>query len=320
MSRGWAKSPPYEAFDTKNNLPFSPLSPMQETVIQFGPDQGLLGILTTPADSVRVADAPIAVVINAGIVHRIGPFGLHVKMARQLAEAGFSTLRLDLSGLGDSLPRTEKLAGQNRAVLDVTDALDFLQANHNRDRFVVIGLCSGAFNAHQVAVKDDRIVGAVFIDGIVFRTLGYFWRHTVGRLLKPRTYRNALKRRKLAKAQQWINEDAGAELAESEFFFADDIQQSEITDDLRQLKERDVSMLFLYTDGYDDVCGRSQFREMYGMTPDDQIQVDYFPTSEHTFRIVENRIAACTRITDWFGGRFGGSQIEANQQAKKELV
>ena len=88
---------------------------MQETVIQFGPDKGLLGILTTPADSVRVDGAPIAVIINAGIVHRIGPFGLHVKMARQLAEAGYSTLRLDLSGLGDSQPRTEKLGGENRA-------------------------------------------------------------------------------------------------------------------------------------------------------------------------------------------------------------
>lgn len=293
---------------------------MQETVIQFGPDKGLLGILTTPADSVRVADAPIAVVINAGIVHRVGPFGLHVKMARQLAEAGFSTLRLDLSGLGDSLPRTEKLGGENRAVLDVADALDFLQANHDSDRFVMIGLCSGAFNAHQIAVKDDRIVGAVFLDGIVFRTTGYFWRHTVGRLLKPRTYRNALKRRKLAKAQPWITEDAAAELAESEFFFADDIQQSEITQELRNLKQRDVSMLFLYTDGYDDVCGRSQFREMYGMSPDDQIQVEYFPKSEHTFRVVENRVATCTRVTDWFQGQFGGAKIEDSTQAVKELV
>lgn len=292
---------------------------MQETVIQFGPDKGLLGILTTPADSVRVDGAPIAVIINAGIVHRIGPFGLHVKMARQLAEAGYSTLRLDLSGLGDSQPRTEKLGGENRAVLDVEDALDFLQANHDSDRFVIIGLCSGAYNAHQVAVKDDRIVGAVFMDGIVFRTTGYFWRHTVGRLLKPRTYRNALKHRKLAKAERWINEDAGAELEESEFFFASDIQQSEITWELRNLKQRDVSMLFLYTDGYEDVCGRSQFREMYGMSPDDQIQVEYYPKSEHTFRIVENRVAACTRVADWFQGRFGGSQVEG-KQAARELV
>lgn len=293
---------------------------MQETVIQFGPDKGLLGILTTPADSVRVAEAPIAVVINAGIVHRVGPFGLNVKMARQLAESGFTTLRLDLSGLGDSLPRTEKLGGENRAVLDVVDALNFLQTHYGSDRFVIIGLCSGAYNAHQVAVKDDRIIGAVFMDGIVFRTTGYFWRHTVGRLLKPRTYRNALKRRKLAKAHAWVNEDAGAELAESEFFFADDIDQSEITSELVNLKQRDVSMLFLYTDGYDDVCGCSQLREMYGIAPDDQIQVEYYPRSEHTFRIVENRAAACTRIATWFQLRFGDCPMEGTTQSSEALV
>ncbi len=292
---------------------------MQETVIQFGPDKGLLGILTTPADSARVAGAPIAVIINAGIVHRIGPFGLHVKLARQLAEAGFATLRLDLSGLGDSLPRTEKLGDENRAVLDVVDALDCLEAQHGSDRFVIIGLCSGAYNAHQVAINDDRVVGAVFMDGIVFRTAGYFWRHTVGRLLKPRTYRNVLKRRKLAKTHAWITEDAGAELAESEFFFADDIQQSEISSQLKNLKQRDVSMLFMYTDGYDDVCGRGQFREMFAISPDDQVQVEYFPKSEHTFRVVENRVAACTRIANWFQGRFG-EHVEGNKQAVKELV
>ena len=293
---------------------------MQETVIQFGPDKGLLGILTTPANSARVIGAPIAVVINAGIVHRVGPFGLHVKLARQLAEAGFTTLRLDLSGLGDSLPRTEKLGNQSRAVLDVVDALDFIEAHYSSDRFVLVGLCSGAFNAHQVAIKDDRIVGAVFMDGIVFRTAGYFWRHTVGRLLKPRTYSNALKRRKLTKAEAWITEDAGVELAESEFFFAKDIQQSEIASDLKDLKQRDVSMLFMYTDGYDDVCGRGQFREMFGISPDDQIQVEYYPKSEHTFRIVENRAAACTRITDWFLSKFSGRQAQNNNQTAKELV
>ena len=293
---------------------------MQETVIQFGPDKGLLGILTTPADSVRVAGAPIAVVINAGIVHRIGPFGLHVKMARQLAEAGYTTLRLDLSGLGDSLPRTEKLDGESRAVLDVVDALDFLQAHHNSNRFVILGLCSGAYNAHQVAVKDDRIVGAVFMDGIVFRTTGYFWRHIVGRLLKPRTYRNALKRRKLAKVHDWISEDAGAELEESEFFFADDIDKTEITWELTNLKKRDVSMLFMYTDGYDDVCGRAQFREMFGITPDDQVQVEYYPKSEHTFRLVENRSIACARVAKWFQERFGDSQVQDGKQAVTELV
>ena len=277
---------------------------MQESVVQFGPDNGLIGFLTTPDESVRVANAPTAVIINAGIVHRIGPFRLHVDIARQLAAAGYSTLRIDLSGLGDSQPRTEKLRGENRAVLDVTDAFDYLAANHHADKFVLLGLCSGAFNAHQVSVKDSRVVGAAFIDGIVFPTTGYFWRHTVGRLFKPRFYRNAIKRRSNFKNQPYINEDAGAELAESEFFFADDLRRDVIAKDLNDLKKRGVSMLFLYTDGYDDVCGRKQFREMYSIVPDNQIQVEYYAKAEHTFRIVENRNIACQRIVDWYQERY----------------
>ena len=290
---------------------------MQESVIQFGPENGLIGLLTTPDESVRVANAPTAVILNAGIVHRIGPFRLHVDIARQLAAAGYSTLRIDLSGLGDSLPRTEKLHGENRAVLDVANAFDCLKANHGADKFVLLGLCSGAFNAHQVAVRDERVVGAVFIDGIVFPTTGYFWRHTVGRLLKPRFYRNAIKRRSCGQKQPWISEDAGAELAESEFFFADDLSRDAITKDLGDLKTRGVSMLFLYTDGYDDVCGRKQFREMYSIAPDEQVQVEYYPKAEHTFRIVENRNIACQRIVDWYQQRY--ETVDCEVKRAREL-
>lgn len=284
---------------------------MQESVIQFGPQDGLLGILTTPDASARVDGAPTAVIINAGIVHRVGPFGLHVDLARKLAIAGYSTLRMDLSGLGDSQPRTEKLKGENRAVLDVSDALDYLSTHFGTQQFVMLGLCSGAFNAHQVTVKDPRILGAVFIDGIVFRTMGYFWRHTVGRLLRPRFYRNAIKRRRCCKSQPWSTEDAGAELAESEFFFADDIDREKIAGDLKALLKRNVSMLFLYTEGYDDVCGREQFREMYGVCPSDQVQVEYFEKSEHTFRIVEHRNTACQRIVDWYHTQFKDQTVPA---------
>lgn len=266
-----------------------------------------MGILTTPEQSVRVLDAPTAIILNAGIVHRVGPFRLHVDIARQLAAAGYSTLRIDLSGLGDSLPRTEKLDGEKRSVLDVSDAMNFLQRHHAQDKFVLLGLCSGAFNAHQVAVKDSRIVGAVFLDGIVFRTMGYFWRHSVGRLLRPRFYRNAIKRRLAGRRHPSSAESEAVELAESEFFFSQDICRESVTAEIQGLKTRGVRMLFLYTDGYDDVCGRQQFKEMFGIAPDDQLQVNYYQKSEHTFNIVEHRDEACRRIVSWYQSQFSAT-------------
>ena len=243
---------------------------MKETVCNFGPDNSLFGILTTPDADVQIPDAPIALILNAGIVHRVGPFRIHVDIARSLAEAGFATLRLDLSGLGDSAPRTGKIRLEDRALLDVNDAMDFLQRKTGTSCFTLLGLCSGAYNAHHVAVKDERIVGAVFLDGIVFRTTGYYFRRFL-RLFKFRFWRNALKRRFLCDRSE--TDAATAAFNESEFFDAG-IKRDAVVRELQHLIERNVQMLFLYTDGYDDIVGREQFKEMYGMQPDDgQLQV-----------------------------------------------
>ena len=277
---------------------------MQESVCNFGPDGGLLGILTTPDDDLKKDDAPIALILNAGIVHRVGPFRLNVDIARELAARGFSAMRIDLSGLGDSAPRTGKLESENRAELDVSDAIDFLTEKTGVKEFVLLGLCSGACNAHKASVKDERIVGSVFMDGIVFRTVGYYLRQHLVRYMRPRFWRNAIKRRLTQTNSN--SEGAGQSLAESEFFNADAFTVDGVVKDLNKLLGRGVQMLFLYTHGYDDICGRSQFKEMYGFQPDnEQLQVEYYPKSEHTFRLIENRKVVCERVSDWFENRFG---------------
>jgi hypothetical protein len=63
-------------------------------------------------------------------------------------------------------------------------------------------------------------------------------------------------------------------------------------------------MLFIYTGDYDDICGRQQFAEMYGIIPDDQIQVDYMAAASHTFRIANHRDQLCQRIASWMKERF----------------
>jgi len=266
---------------------------MQETICKFGPSNGLTGILTEPSDSVRVADAPVALILNAGIVHNIGPFRLHVDIARMLATVGFSSLRIDISGLGDSETRTGKFVGENRAKQDAVDAMDYLAEHINNDRFVIIGLCSGAFNAHQVAVSDPRVVGAAMFDGIVFRTLG----------------RNAIKRRMIG--ESLAREAAGESLGESEFFEVDKTR-AEVADEISGLVDRGVRLLFMYTEGYDDIASASQFQAMFGIKQSEQIQVEYFNQAEHTFRLKHNRKAACERLAEWYSGQF--AQVAAAVQ------
>ena len=281
---------------------------MQEKVCNFGPSESLFGILTTPDADVAVEGAPIALIINAGIVHRVGPFRMHVDLARQLASHGFSTMRIDLSGLGDSAPRTGKIESEDRAQLDIRDAMDFLARETGVQQFVMLGLCSGAYNAHNVSVKDDRVVGAVFMDGIVFRILGYFFRHQLARLFRPRFWRNAIKRRLIDRRMPNV-ETTGETLGESEFF-TNEKSKDDVIRELTGLLGRGVDMLFLYTDGYDDICGRAQFQEMYGFQPDNgQLQVEYYPKTEHTFRLIENRKMACGRVTNWFASRFTTNSV-----------
>ena len=275
---------------------------MKETVVRFGPNNGLMGILTEPDDC--LPGSPVAVILNAGITHRVGPFRLHVHLARRLAGQSYRVFRLDLSGRGDSQIRSGKISHEERAQLDVKDAFDCLSQKLGVSKFVLIGLCSGAFDSHQVSVNDERVVGSVFMDGIVFRTIGFYLRNSL-RYIRPRFWRNALKRRLGQKSAPTKTQQEAKEMAEA-FFFDGDLDRESTRQDLESLVSRGVRMLFLYTDGYDDICGQSQFQEMYGLEPDsDLLQLEYYDKSEHTYRLTNNRSVAIERISTWFESGFG---------------
>ena len=279
---------------------------MKDTVIKFGPNRSLLGILTEPDKEQLVADSPTAVILNAGITHRVGPFRLHVNLARELAANGFRSLRLDLSGLGDSQIRDGKKSLAERAELDVKDAFDALGDKLSLNRFVLIGLCSGAFNSHRISVADDRVVGAVFMDGIAFRTPGFYLRQGID-YLRPRKWRNAIKRRfNSDRKVESDNQKSARDLASTAFFDNSDLCQETTKCELQGLLDRGVRMLFLYTDGYDDVSGPAQFKEMFGLEPNRELlQLEYYNNSEHTFRLTENRRKAVSRVADWYATGFG---------------
>ena len=78
---------------------------MNESAIEFGPGQEISAILTEPEH--RVSDVAV-VIVNAGLVHRVGPFRLHVILARELARSGFLAVRMDVSGLGYSKTRKHR--------------------------------------------------------------------------------------------------------------------------------------------------------------------------------------------------------------------
>lgn len=138
---------------------------MRETAVLFGEMKSLVGVLTDPPPEAKKTSAPGIILLNPGIVHRVGLNRLHVKMARRLAEIGFMVFRFDFSGIGDSKTREDHLPFFEGRIRETQEAMDYLAGARGIDRFVLLGICSGAAISYKTACRDPRVVGAVLING-----------------------------------------------------------------------------------------------------------------------------------------------------------
>lgn len=166
----------------------------REKAVRFGASKSLVGVLTEAAAAGGDATGrPAVVFLNSGILHRVGSCRLHVRMARAFSAAGFHAFRFDYSGIGDSDQRRDSLPFEESAVIETREAMDYLAKAKGVDRFVLIGLCSGADMAHETAVQDERVMGMVLLDAWAYKTLAYklkrygpklldlgAWKHSIG--------------------------------------------------------------------------------------------------------------------------------------------
>lgn len=130
--------------------------------MRFGDADQLVGILSQPEQA--RANVPAVVILNAGVLHRVGPHRLHVVLARRLAAAGVTCLRLDLGGIGDSINSSDATTFRESAVNDTRLALTGLATKVGAERFVIFGVCAGADNAIATALVDERIAGIAIVD------------------------------------------------------------------------------------------------------------------------------------------------------------
>jgi pimeloyl-ACP methyl ester carboxylesterase len=131
---------------------------------------------------------PAVVILNTGIVHRVGHHRMYVSLSRMLAGAGHVVLRFDLSGIGDSEQRNDKLSPIDSSLADIKEALDFLAATQQASRFVLIGLCSGADHAILYGPTDPRVAGLVLMDPSIPPTTRYYVHYILQRLTTLRNW------------------------------------------------------------------------------------------------------------------------------------
>lgn len=142
---------------------------VEEELCFFGPGAQFFGIVTHATRGDR--DRPAVVFLNTSSDYRVGPSRMYVPLSRQVAALGFTSFRFDPVGIGDhrgprSLDPAEAYSVSRLG--ETTAVFDFLESHGVANRFILVGLCSGAYIAFHAAVRDRRVVGAVLINPRTF--------------------------------------------------------------------------------------------------------------------------------------------------------
>jgi pimeloyl-ACP methyl ester carboxylesterase len=298
---------------------------MREEAVLFGKRRSLVGIMTDPADAERGRNLPALILLNAGIVHRVGPNRLYVKTARSLAAMGFVVLRCDFSGIGDSLVREDHLPFEKSAVLETQEAMDYLQAARGVERFLLLGLCGGAAISLKTASCDPRVVGTVLIN---FRGYHDEWSEALRSHLRARDLRHYYWNVALRNPQSWWRALTGRvgyrnllkavrSLAGSVIPRPRQVRASEhgVSADLRSLTERGVALLLIYSErdfglDYLRLILKDELPRWMSLG---SLKMEIIPQASHTFTLLRHQERVIQVLTSWADG-FKESFVAARRQ------
>ncbi len=278
--------------------------------MSFGSERHLIGTVTMQAAATDRA-APHAlgfVIINAGVIHRVGPHRWHVKLARHMASLGYPTIRFDPSGRGDSWVPSNAASFKDQAVRDVREAMDQLTEMTGVKRFIVGGICSGAENGFDAALIDRRIVGLWMLDGFAFPTA-----HT-------RIRRYLLKLRSMSAAEMWARckrKMAGIADSRSQAIGSDMSNPDAPTEkvgagpdaetfgrSLQTIVDHGVAVYFVYSGSIIHLYNYdAQLRDAFAGQPFlDVLRCDYRPDIDHTVTTLDCQRKLLELVAGWCVG------------------
>jgi alpha-beta hydrolase superfamily lysophospholipase len=132
------------------------------------------GILAEP-DNCADNNNPVIIFCNSGSVHSVGPNRLYTEVARQLTQAGFISLRLDLRNLGDSPCGTvasdnHPYPQETEALEDIFAAINLIKQTYPTRKIALTGLCSGAYWTYRAALiaEPKQLDAAILINPLTF--------------------------------------------------------------------------------------------------------------------------------------------------------
>jgi len=274
---------------------------MIEKIVQFGPKSGLIGILTEPKDS--STSLPAFIFVNSGLLHRIGPFRIYVSLSRKFAKFGYHSMRIDLSGKGDSLARKNSATLNENVKQDIKDAMDYLQNNKGINQFVICGICTGADNAYEIGFNDDRVVGIIPVDGYAYPTIGFKFRHFAPKLFNLVSWSNLIKR--IFKMITFQKDDFSQTRLKANYrMIFPPIEQ--FKDNMTRALNKNKNVLVVYTGGWKQFYNyEEQFADcLPEIAAHKNLQLAYNASSDHTFILRKDKEWLIDNILNWANSLF----------------
>jgi pimeloyl-ACP methyl ester carboxylesterase len=280
-----------------------------EQAILFGTGRRLVGIVTMPQGTTAAHSDTAVILLNAGVVHRVGPNRLYVTLARRLSRAGYTVLRFDHAGIGDSLPREDQLNFSESSVVEAQEAMDWLSTECRCRGFVLLGLCSGTLTAFRVAQRDARVSGLILLTALLQDPAGVppeivaeatdrriARSHLTEKLTSGRSWRKLLRGasdpariwktlERLVKRPPPVRTDAAADVASN----------------LERILRRGVSVLFVYGE---PTTVLEYFRMtiaplLSGLRRQGRIEVAVLKRADHTFSELRDQQRVIDLVIGW---------------------
>jgi hypothetical protein len=276
---------------------------IRERTVRFGKSAPLNAVITEPSQIDE--NKPALIILNSGIMHKVGACRLSVKIARTAAEAGILCLRFDHAGIGDSEPRRGTAPFERTAPEEVIDAMNYLSDLKRVKRFVLYGLCSGADMSFETAKIDVRVMGVIQIDAYAYRTPKYYLHYYLPRMMQWGVWINFIINRIPVilglKKKQTDSSSIGEENMEMPSYIRDFPPQSYVEEGVQALVNRSVHLYYIFTAGQQECMNyQGQFRDMFPSVDfKNLLKETYLSDSSHIIKEPHNQKRVAEDIRDW---------------------
>ncbi len=270
----------------------------------------MFGVLAEPIETSR--EDLCLICLPAWAERCSGPSRLWVEIARRQAARGLPVLRMDLESIGDSDGSRERMRIPNNwdpdRIAQVRKVMDALQERGHGSRFLLIGLCSGAYWAQQTAVADPRVVGVLGLNTVPSPSSKALLQADAARrvllVLRPSWWRKVARGEVSVKGLVTVAKGIRGRLRARLGLRPNAGASSEVADAppliaaLDRLQERGVQMILGYAaqePGYRqlEVEGIAQHLERWPV-----LRVHGFESSDHNLRAVREQQAIHTLVAD----------------------